>query len=481
MKPAPSWPGVSVDLLLRAILAPPDAAVPAWRRWSQGPYLADIGQHELKLLSSLGPRLATLDPETPLRGRIERLVRPFWLQTQMKLRDALPALDVLQGAGIPVIVFKGGAHYAESLVAGSRRLMGDLDILVPSDRSTDALAVLEAEGWEHVDGISLAYLKTADAALRRGNLRKGRFGEIDFHLTPFHHSRRSPALDARLWQRAVPATLAGRAILVPGTTDSLVITLAHGAMGRGGGWALDAAARAERQAIDWDDLVKTAREHALVLACMAGLGYLRQELGVAVPAEVIHALAASPVSLGEHLKYRSYVRDWESRTLLDRVTDRAANWLLRRDGFAPVVDSRPIGAGMPVRRLLSRRRPVELARMQVGLRQEIEMGVPAGRRNCVLKIRAEAPSEKRWLFVEVFADGRSVARLGCPWGGQGGGSARTRAKERIFRFRWPTDSSASVRLILISRPSDYMSPDLSAEERRQTGPMPFSVTGAWWL
>ncbi|WP_428029149.1 nucleotidyltransferase family protein [Ancylobacter sp.] len=476
LRRAPSWPDGWTDLLLRATLAPDDIALGAWRRWSAMRDLSDITPHETKLLAPLGLRLATLDPDAPLRPSVERLVRTHWLHTQLKIGETIPALDILLEAGITFMVFKGAAQYAEGLAAASRRLMGDVDVLVSPAQSTAALTALDAADWEHVDGTSTAYLKGAETALQRGNLRKGRYGEIDFHTRAFHYASNSARLETALWDAAVPATLAGRRLLVPSPTDSLLIILAHAAVGRGAAWAVDVMTRMERQAIDWDRLVRIARERGLVPSCLAGLGYMRQALCAPVPPEVIADLAASSASVGEKLKYRAHIRDWEDRTLLDRATDRVANRLLVKRGFPPIVDGRPTRPGAPLRWRFGRRTPVADSG-GVADRHEIRPGNLEGRSEFVLRLAVERPKARRWVFIETFADGRSVARLAF----KTGSSKRSGATERLFHVKLPRDNPAPGALVLVSRPTCFLSPSLPDADRCLSEPLPFRIAGVWAL
>ena len=61
----------------------------------------------------------------------------------------------LNGAGIPCLLFKGGADYAEGLAPATRRIMGDVDVLVHPDDVVRATEVLCEAGWRSSSGESL--------------------------------------------------------------------------------------------------------------------------------------------------------------------------------------------------------------------------------------------------------------------------------------------------------------------------------------
>src|SRR5262245_49750713 len=136
-----------IDLLLRANLAPDDQAVRAWRDWLRMRSLDDATWPELRLLAPLARRIAALDPYSPFRPRLEGLAKANWTKTQLIIRDCASALDALSSAGIHCLLFKGAANYAEGLGPATRRIMGDIDILVPLEAAVAASDRLYEAGW----------------------------------------------------------------------------------------------------------------------------------------------------------------------------------------------------------------------------------------------------------------------------------------------------------------------------------------------
>jgi hypothetical protein len=77
------------------------------------------------------------------------------------LFEAEMARRALAPLSIPVILLKGTAFVAAGLMAGQGRLIGDLDILVPRDRLSEAEDALITAGWEWVkdDPYDAAYYR----------------------------------------------------------------------------------------------------------------------------------------------------------------------------------------------------------------------------------------------------------------------------------------------------------------------------------
>ena len=174
-------PNRNIDLLLRANLAPDDRAVRAWRDWLRMRSVDDATWPELRLLAPLARRIATLDSYSPLRPRLEGLAKAHWTKTQLIIRDCASALDALRSAGIDCLLFKGAANYAEGLAPATRRIMGDVDILVPPEAVVAASDRLCEAGWSAEGGQPPEIVRHDVQRRISTNFRNGEFGDIDLH------------------------------------------------------------------------------------------------------------------------------------------------------------------------------------------------------------------------------------------------------------------------------------------------------------
>ncbi|WP_029075030.1 nucleotidyltransferase family protein [Kaistia adipata] len=473
-----SWPKGVVDLLVRTALCPAPEAARAWQAWNETRDFDDITWDEMRLLVPVAARLAELDPASPLRPRIDGLAKHLWTRTQLKLHEAAHALGCLNQAGVPFLVFKGGAQYAEGLAISPRRVMGDIDILIRLDDAGRTLDALKLGEWLPVSGDSFAFLRRLAAARLRGNFRKGPNGEIDLHVTPFHFSRDAERLDAALWSRAQTARLALHPVLVPDPTDSMLLLLAHAAEGTGGDWAIDAATRIERQKIDWNRLAETADERGLVPACRAGLGYLSEGLGVPVPAHVTADLASLRASPAERLKYWSNVHHPSERDWIEKSANRLADRILRRRGFQLELKdehvilirraARPLGAWFYRDRSGGRKATsaatLEDHRTLASVREGAQL---------VIELELAPPAKLRRFLFEVCIDGVAIARLRT----RAGGGKSNGPVLRLFRLPLPKGATGDLRLSLSARPLRRPRPRASAADIADTEALPFRVVG----
>src|SRR5262249_5402151 len=153
----------------------------AWHEWTHEFDFNRATWHEIRLLSALSTRMEELDSDSPLRPRIAGLARAHWTRTQLTLGETTGAIDLLARAGIPCMLIKGAAHYAEGLGAATRRALSDIDVLVRPEHAIGAIEALVAGGWSGTFGESAAYLRTVAELRISSNLLKGRYGEIDVH------------------------------------------------------------------------------------------------------------------------------------------------------------------------------------------------------------------------------------------------------------------------------------------------------------
>jgi hypothetical protein len=298
----PGWvPTARNELLLRAALGEGDEAVEAWKAWKAQVALDDYDYAEGQLLSLLFRNLNAIGVEDEDIGRLRGVYRFNWSRNHLVELTAAAALDVLSDAGIETMVLKGlplsVLHYRDMGV----REMLDSDILVPRERAAEAIEAMRRQfepfypdpesklpihhstPFKHPDG-----------------------GELDLHWYALWQS--SP--DDDFWEASVPVEISRRQTRALCPTDELLHLCAHGP-GLGDApqlrWVADAAAvmRSSGTELDWARLVEQARRRRLTLTVSAPLAYLRDTIGLPVPAEVLDELAAFPAPRFERVAQRA--------------------------------------------------------------------------------------------------------------------------------------------------------------------------------
>ncbi|HEU0290284.1 MAG TPA: nucleotidyltransferase family protein [Burkholderiales bacterium] len=469
------WPPSHIDVLLRANLGQEGAARAAWQAWRRTRVLEDAEWREIRLLAPLARRVRVLEPDCALLPRLEGMAKLHWTQTQLTLAEIVPALDALNRANIPCLLFKGGADYAEGFAPATRRIMGDVDVLVrPGDvvRATDVLC---ASGWESSSGESPQYLRALVPVRASTNFRRGRFGDIDLHRVAYHFSKRDTELDAALWSRAREVLFAGKKVLVPSGEDSILISLASGVGGNSGDWAIDVGHRISVCSLDWDRIVDMTLRRGLVPAALSGLTYLRS-LGLTVPEAAITRLSALHVPVAEWLKYWSNIRGHGLRRgVAKKVVNRVADLGLpmrtydyRVRGVEPIPVRRPsiwprFGWGLL---------PVAEGAHEWRTNHRLRVGQAGSA--CMIALCIPADTASRRVFFDVRMGELTLARLRTRSGGGG-----KRQPVLRFRFPLPVQNGCPVDLTVESRPVRYEDGARPPNPREPLAAVPFRLVGAW--
>ncbi len=144
------------------------------------------------------------------------------------MAGVLPVVTRLEEAGIPTMLLKGAAFIAQGEVDAGRRAIGDVDVLVPTDRLCDAASVLEGSGFRPVDGVPSWYVidhvprysPSYGFADVQGN-------QLDLHWHVLHGSRQ-PEADDDFWDASSRTEVLGVTTRVLSTTDELLHVITHG-------------------------------------------------------------------------------------------------------------------------------------------------------------------------------------------------------------------------------------------------------------
>jgi hypothetical protein len=303
----PAWLPRGLDEQLLAVaLFDDERAAQVWADLRPGLDLevVDWDQHRLLPLVERGLRRAGVaDVDLP---RLKGIHRQTWSRNQLLLNRTAPALAALAAAGIPTLVLKGGAlglRYYDDL---GLRPMADLDVLVPFDQALDAVAVLDALGYE---GEAIDRAHQLDHHGRPAEQPGG--GQIDLHWQ-LNMALGQAGPPARwcddFWAEALDLEVAGQPTRMLSPADLLLHVCVHGAGWDSGArlrWVTDAAAIVARAgtALDWDRLVDQAVRRRVVLPLRDTLGYLVDPFEVAVPGPVLRRLRATPTTRRDRVVY----------------------------------------------------------------------------------------------------------------------------------------------------------------------------------
>jgi hypothetical protein len=287
------------ELLLRAALAPPEAAAGAWGRLRPRFHFEHADHEWYRMIPFVWRNLSEAGVDDPEIARMKGVFRRTWADTHVLLHDLGQALHVLKRAGIDTLVIKGAGLIASGLMDPGTRLMDDIDIVVAPSDFERAEHVLADRGWlRKQPGVAVG---TFGVALGNSSGR-----QLDLHprVAPELTLRGDPdATDAAFWSRARPITVKTASTRTLAAADHLMLVCVHGFRGAGPArlhWVPDAAVLLHADAIDWDTLVEETQRRRVVLIMRRALAALRC-LDLPVPAWVTSRLDRVSPTPRDHL------------------------------------------------------------------------------------------------------------------------------------------------------------------------------------
>jgi hypothetical protein len=364
------WPSPAQEQLLRATLIGDERAVAAWTAIRSQLDIDDLDGATQALLPALRKNLLELGVQDELLDLFKGVHRYSWARNQLLLAPMIPKVAALEQAGIPTLLLKGAAFVADTRLDAGMRPMNDIDVLVPTARTREAIDVLLDEGLDPVGEVPPWYV--ADYAPRfvpSHGFRDEVDRQLDLHWHVLHASCQ-PDADDDFWEAAADIELLGVATRALCPADELLLVILHGLRWNAiptYRWVLDAALLCAGAIgpVDYDRLVAQARRRRVTVAVHAGLYYLRRAMAAPIPHEAVASLKPRwPAALLQRAELRALTTQPQSRS--------ARQWAVlyhqqRARREIALETARTLGAHVGVeRRRLGLRRMGDLPRLRSG-------------------------------------------------------------------------------------------------------------------
>lgn len=304
------WPTPAQEQLLKAALGTDAAAIGHFHAWRDMIDLdSDFDRGSFRLLPLLYATLSQLELSDSLMGRLKGTYRRAWCEAQPRFEQARDVLSLLHRHGIETMMTKGVPLAISYYRNETLRPMADLDIVVPRAQARDAITALEQAGW--VSGPL-----TRDNDLEFHHARQffhPKGGEVDLHWHVLLECR-SAKTNQEFWDRAEPLVVRGVTTRQLDPTDMLLHTVVHGVRWNAEPpirWIADAAMilRGADQRIDWDRLIRLAKDEKLSYRFGLGLHFLAVRYAMPIPSRVLEAIDRIPITLLERIENTIALRD----------------------------------------------------------------------------------------------------------------------------------------------------------------------------
>lgn len=470
-----AWPSGSLDQLLKAVLLPEDAALAIARHWLATHDIETAGFREHRLLASLSDRFGRRLADDEAYPRLAGLQKMLWSRSRLAMREAIPVLGAITGAGHQVMLIKGAAQVARDPHAQRARVSHDIDVLVQKEAMGAAFEVLVERGWAPATGASAPFLRPRVPALRSMNFHRGEFGDIDLHQFAYHQNQRSARDDEALWARSQEALFGGVAVRVPSPADQIAIAIAHGGLDAHAhsDWLVDCARTIRLGAVDWDAFLRTVEDRAIAVPAAITLSYLDREIGIGIDGAALDgvlALSRKSGRLGElaallQAKPRgSYgLAVWLARG----ASKQHRLWNAGRDPAAPVAEAQPVWRGQRLGRAAGGQRDAVIARIAP------PPGDRQGPRRLALTLECDLPAVRRRVEFELSSASGPVAQL--RYRNHLGRAGRAR-----IRFEGMVAPQHMDGLRLEARPTRHLASRSNPDELARFGAVPACIAQAAW-
>lgn len=303
------WPSPLQETLLRAALLDGEAALHAWRQWRAEVDLDHVDPESYRVLAPLSANLRSLGVDEPLASLLKGVRRQTWAANHRLMKAAMTPLRQLDAAGIPLLLLKGAALVLVYYRDFGMRAFADVDVLVPTERARDAIALLEGSGWAPVFYGRRQSVTDSDLLLQHGiGVRNADGMVLDLHWHVMRETCRAGA-DEPFWRASQTVEVDGLPVRVLAPTDQLLHAFADGLRLEDESkirWTADALAilRTPGACVEWPRMIAMAQQLRLVPVVREALAYLDDRLAAPIPPEVITALAALPTTRTDRMDYR---------------------------------------------------------------------------------------------------------------------------------------------------------------------------------
>jgi hypothetical protein len=304
-------PNREQSLVLAAALGDDADARAAYAEWRSTLDISAHFDHQVfRLLPLMYDRLRKLGIQDDLTGRLKGTYRQAWARNHRLLDEMRPVLAALSTAGVRTLVLKGAplalAYYRNVAL----RPMDDVDLAVRRADVQHTLQVLQQFGYQPrfpLEEASMRYRHSAAVFTAQGK-------QIDLHWDVIPECP-GAAGERLFWAEAEPLDFLGEQTETLAPTQMLLHTVVHGMRWNREPpvrWIPDAAVllRQRGAEVDWNALLRHAREFRLSYRLALGLRHLQQTVAPEVPDSLLRELEADRLDWLQRLERQTILRDF---------------------------------------------------------------------------------------------------------------------------------------------------------------------------
>lgn len=297
------WPTPNQKLFIEAALGEKDTAINAWQEWRMFNDLESLDEGSYRLIPLIYKNLDNFIQDDPIWINFKEIYFNFWKLNEILINGTKEIIGELIAADIEITLLKGLPLIKNYYIDSALRPMGDIDILVPKEKFSHAIEILNMFDWKHQQH------KDQMKSIKRF------FHSIDF-VSPLNyhldlHWQIIPGVDSADFKFidldnsnkdfSVPLQ-----VLIP--TDELFHVCVHGAQWHripSIRWIVDAnqILNLKKDSIDWSRIINLANDNSLTLQIRDTFIILDELFNDLIPKSVFLELLSSNTRIGESLQY----------------------------------------------------------------------------------------------------------------------------------------------------------------------------------
>ena len=252
--------------------------------------LSEAGEHGLvPLMHSVLERMP--DAPTTWRDAFKASAQRIVASNLVLGRELLAITDRLRGEGVEVLAYKGPAQAVQAYGDLGFRPFSDLDLLVRWEDLSEAIRVLESNGYDSPTRLS-AELRGQEYHVACYHPEKDVLVELHWHPVP---NRFALGTDIETYfERSATVDLLGRSLRTLQREDTLLLTCAHATKHHWERleWAVTVAGlMAQPDRLDWERALQRAESAGIRRVVLTGLALATVLSGVRPPQPVATELA----------------------------------------------------------------------------------------------------------------------------------------------------------------------------------------------
>ncbi|MDA9121213.1 nucleotidyltransferase family protein [Flavobacteriales bacterium] len=309
-----SFPNSTQLLFLKTVLASPGEFRDHWNQWKSQTDLDTIDNATFRLLPTLYLRIRQEEGfEDEWVGRIKGVYKQGWAKNQLLLSSTSKVASFLSENGIPSILLKGVSLLLGSYKDVGGRMMGDVDMLIPSINTREACELMLANGWKcrwqpEVEKFSekdILFFTRVSHEVSFINTNKQ---VVDLHfVSPFKHVF-DPKLVSLFWETALPVQLRDVSCKILSPELTFLHVCYHGSVFNtfpSYRWVIDGIKTIESvPEFDWKKLIMHSERLGFKFQLSKSVLYLNEHFDFLIPSLILKELTDYQPTPKERSRYR---------------------------------------------------------------------------------------------------------------------------------------------------------------------------------